>query len=64
MSKHGHMPPVPPANHNKNGSGDQSKIQSSERFKHADTNPAEQGQPPNIRQNTPNKCLFKGLRIK
>jgi hypothetical protein len=32
--------------------------------KHADVNPAEQGQTANIRQNTTNKGFFKGRRIK
>ena len=59
MSKHGHMPPVPPANHNQKGPGDLSKIPSSEPLKHADVNPAEQGQTANIKQST-NKGFFKG----
>jgi len=64
MSKHGHMPPVPPANHSQKGPGDHSEIPSSEPLKHADVNPAEQGQTANIRQNTTNKGFFKGRRIK
>jgi hypothetical protein len=64
MSKHGHMPPVPPANQSQKGSGDHSEISSSELLKDADVNPAEQGQTANIRQNTTNKGFFKGRRIK
>lgn len=64
MSKHGHMPPVPPANRSQKGPGDQSEIPSSEQVKQADVNPAEQGQTANIRQNTTNKGFFKGRRIK
>jgi hypothetical protein len=63
-SKHGRMPPVPPANHSQKGPGDHSEIPSSEPLKHADVNPAEQGQTANIRQNTTNKGFFKGRRIK
>jgi hypothetical protein len=58
------MPPVPPANHSQKGPGDRSEIPSNEPLKHADVNPAEQGQTANIRQNTTNKGFFKGRRIK
>jgi hypothetical protein len=44
MSKHGHVPAVPPANRSQKGPGDHSEIPSSEQFKKADANPAEQGQ--------------------
>jgi hypothetical protein len=64
MSKHGHMPPVPPANRSQKGPGDHSEIPSSEQLKQADVNPAEQGQTANVRQNTTNKGFFKGRRIK
>ncbi len=64
MSKHGHMPPVPPANRSQKGPGDHSEIPSSEPLKHPDINPAEQGETANIRQNTINKGFFKGRRIK
>jgi hypothetical protein len=64
MSKHGHMPAVPPANRSQRGSGDHSEIPSSEQLKRADENPAEQGQTANIRQNTLNKGFFKGRRVK
>lgn len=64
MSKHGHMPPVPPANHSQKGTGDHSEMPSNEPRKRADVNSAEQGQTANIRQNTINKGFFKGRRIK
>lgn len=64
MSKHGHMPPVPPANQSQKGTGDHSETPSSEQIKQADVNPAEQGQTANIKQNTTNKGFFKGRRIK
>ena len=64
MSKHGHMPPVPPANQSQKGPGDHSEISSSKPIKHADVNPSEQGQTANIRQNTTNKGFFKGRRVK
>ena len=64
MSKHGYMPPVPPANRSQKGPGDHSEIPSSEQPKQADVNPAEQGETANIRQNTTNKGFFKGRRVK
>jgi len=64
MSKHGHMPPVPPANQSHKGSGDHSEIPSSEPVKRVEVNLAEQGETANIRQNTTNKGFFKGRRIK
>jgi hypothetical protein len=64
MSKHRHMPPVPAANHSQKGTGDHSEIPSSEPFKEAEVNPEEQGQTANIKQNTTNKGLYKGRRIK
>jgi hypothetical protein len=64
MSKHGHMPPVPPANQSQKGTGDHSEIPSEEQLKHGEVNPAEQGQTANIKQNTTNKGFFKGRRVK
>jgi hypothetical protein len=64
MSKHSHMPPVPPANPSQKGPGDRIEIPSSEHLKNTDINLAEQGQTANIRQNTTNKGFFKGRRIK
>jgi len=46
------------------GPGDHSEVPSSEHLKQADVNPAEQGQTANIRQNTTNKGVFQGRRIK
>jgi hypothetical protein len=64
MSKHGHMPPVPPANRSQKGPGDHSEVASDQPLKHADVNPAEQGETANIKQNTTNKGFFKGRRMK
>ena len=64
MSKHGHLPPVPVANHSQKGTGDHSEIPAEELRKKPRINPAEQGQTANIRQNTTNKGFFKGRRVK
>ena len=64
MSKHSHMPPIPPANRSQKGPGDHSETPSSEHQKKTDVNPAEQGETANIRQNTTNKGFFKGRRVK
>ena len=64
MSKHSHMPPVPPGNRSQKGPSDHSEIPSSEHLKKTDINAAEQGQTANITQNTTNKGFFKGRRIK
>ena len=64
MSRHAHMPPVPPANRSQKGPGDHSEIPPSDPLEHADVNPAEQGQTANIKQNTTNKGFFKGRRMK
>jgi len=45
MSKHGHMPPVPPANQSQKGPGDHSEIPSSEPLKNADVDPASKARP-------------------
>lgn len=64
MSKHGHMPPVPPANQSQKGPGDHSEVPTTEPAKQADVNHAEQGETANIRQNTTNKGFFRGRRVK
>ena len=65
MSKHGHMPPVPPANRSHEGTGDNSETAANAVSKtHADVNPLEQGDTANIKQNTTNKGFFKGRRVK
>ena len=64
MSKHGHMPPVPPANQSQKGTGDHSEIAADQPTRHADINTAEQGDTANIKQNTTNKGFFQGRRVK
>jgi hypothetical protein len=60
-----HMPPVPPANRSKKGSekGPQDAKDASAK-KPRPTNPAEQGETANIKQNTTNKGYFHGRRVK
>lgn len=64
MSKHGHMPPVPPANQSQKGTGDHSEIASGQPTQRAAINTAEQGETANIKQNTTNKGFFQGRRVK
>jgi hypothetical protein len=64
MSKHGHMPPVPPANRSHKGTGDDSEIANETPKIHPDVNTLEQGDTANIKQNTTNKGFFKGRRVK
>ena len=64
MSKHGHMPPVPPANHSQKGTGDHSEVPAEERRANVELNPKEQGDTANIKQNTTNKGFFRGRRVK
>jgi hypothetical protein len=64
MSKHGHLPPIPAANHSQKGAGDHSETPAAELPKKARINPAEQGQTANIKQNTTTKGFFKGRRVK
>jgi len=64
MSKHGHLPPVPPANQSQKGTGDHSETPAAELRKKKSVNPAEQGETANIKQNTTNKGFFKGRRVK
>ena len=64
MSKHGHMPPVQPANRSHKGTGDDSETANETPKRHADVNTLEQGDTANIKQNTTNKGFFKGRRIK
>jgi hypothetical protein len=60
MSRHGHLPPVPVANHSQKGTGDHSEIPAAELRKKACIYPAEQGQTANIKQNTTEQGLFQG----
>jgi hypothetical protein len=60
-----HMPPVPPANRTKKGTGARSKSLQDDSIKHTDSqNIAEQGGTANIKQNTTNKGYFHGRRMK
>ena len=64
MSKHSHMPPVPPANRSHKGTGDNSEAAHDTSKTHAEVNTLEQGDTANIKQNTTNKGFFKGRRVK
>ena len=64
MSKHGHMPVVPPANRSHKGTGDHSEMANDTSKTQADVNTLEQGDTANIKQNTTNKGFFKGRRVK
>jgi len=64
MSKHSHMPPVPPANRSHKGTGDNSEAANEMPKIHADVNTLEQGDTPNIKQNTTNRGFFKGRKVK
>ena len=64
MSKHGHMPPVPPANRSHQGTGDNTETASDTTKKQREDNTAEQGHTANIKQNTTNAGFFKGRRVK
>lgn len=65
MSKHGHMPPIPPANRSSKGTGDKSEANKDTSHGKKDIqNSAEQGDTANIKQNTTNAGFFKGRRMK
>ena len=64
MSKHGHMPPVPPANRSRKGTGDNSETTNEMPKTHADVITLEQGDTANVKQNTTNKGFFTGRRVK
>jgi hypothetical protein len=64
MSKHSHMPPVPPANRSHKGNGDHSETANETAKTRAEVNTLEQGDTANIKQNTTNKGFFKGRRVK
>jgi len=64
MSKHSHMPPVPPANRSHKGTGDNSEPANESPKPPADVNALEQGDTANIKQNTTNKGFFRGRRVK
>ena len=64
MSKHSHMPPVPPANRSHKGTGDNAEVSKDTAKSKAEVNTAEQGDTANIKQNTTNAGFFKGRRVK
>ncbi len=65
MSRHTNMPPVPPANRSRKGTGDDSVGNKDTSKEHGKVqNTAEQGETANIRQNTTNAGFFKGRRVK
>jgi hypothetical protein len=60
-----HMPPVPPANRSKKGTGgDAQPAQADSSKKPQPQNISEQGETANIKQNTTNKGYFHGRRVK
>jgi hypothetical protein len=63
MSRHNQMPPVPPANRSRKGTGDSTKALKDSAKTKAEVNTAEQGDTANIKQNTTNAGFFKGRRI-
>ena len=65
MARHNEMPPVPPANRSKKGTGDNAETTKDTSTGHGEIqNPAEQGDTANIKQNTTNAGFFKGRRVK
>ena len=64
MSRHNEMPPVPPANRNHKGAGDNAEVNKDASKTKAEVNTAEQGDTANIKQNTTNAGFFKGRRVK
>ena len=64
MSRHYEMPPVPPANRSRKGTGDTTEVSKDTPKAKGELNAAEQGDTANIRQNTTNAGFFKGRRVK
>jgi len=60
-----HMPPVPPANRSKKGGKSERDVSKDEKLvKHEHhANSAEEGDTANSKQNTTDKCVFRGRRI-
>jgi hypothetical protein len=59
------MPPVPPANRSKKGTGGDTQPSSADSTKNPQPqNISEQGETANIKQNTTNKGYFHGRRTK
>jgi hypothetical protein len=60
-----HLPPVPPANRSKKGTGGDTAAARGDTLKHPEPqNISEQGETANIKQNTTNKGYFHGRRVK
>jgi hypothetical protein len=60
-----HMPPIPPANRSKKGTGGDPQSLGNAPVEHPERqNIAEQGETANIKQNTTNKGYFHGRRMK
>ncbi len=60
-----HMPPVPPANRSTKGPGSDPKSEQDTSIHHPHpNNAAEQGETGNVKQNTTNKGMFSGRRVK
>ncbi|HEY6765122.1 MAG TPA: hypothetical protein VI386_10140 [Candidatus Sulfotelmatobacter sp.] len=64
MSRHNEMPPVPPANRSRKGTGDNAEVSKDASKTKEEVNIAEQGETANIKQNTTNAGFFKGRRVK
>jgi hypothetical protein len=59
-----HMPPIPPANRNKNDRRPKPAKTRGQSMKHCEPqNIAEEGDTANIKQNTTNEGFFRGRRI-
>lgn len=57
------MPPIPPANRSKKGRSDPEMLKEKSVKHEHHTNPAEEGETANIKQNTTNKGFFRGRRL-
>jgi hypothetical protein len=66
MPRHNEMPPVPPGNRSRKGTGDNTvaRKDTTKMKKTNELNTSEQGGTANIRQNTTNAGFFKGRRMK
>jgi hypothetical protein len=64
MSRHNEMPPVPPANRSRKGTGDATEVSKDTSKTNGEVKTAEQGDTANIKQNITNAEFFKGRRVK
>jgi hypothetical protein len=64
MSRHNELPPVPPANRSRKGTGDNTEVSKDTSHTKGEVNTAEQGDTADIKQNTTNAGFFKGRRVK